>query len=72
MVASQSALFNLTGDGLRRLEAVLLALIVFLIASVFICLAYPLVGLFILCGVFAVFLGFFVFIVAGMVYVKRK
>jgi predicted membrane channel-forming protein YqfA (hemolysin III family) len=57
---------------LRRSEAALLVLVVFLIAWVLICLAHPLVGLFILCGVFVVFLGFFIFIVAGIVYMKRK
>jgi hypothetical protein len=57
---------------MRRSEAVLLALVVFLIAWVLICLAHPLVGLFILCGVFAVFFGFFVFIVVGIVFMKLK
>jgi hypothetical protein len=57
---------------MRRSEAALIAITVFLVAWVLICLAYPLVGLFILCGVFAVFLGFFIFVVAGMVYLKRK
>jgi len=57
---------------LRRSEAALLALIVFFIAWVLISLAHPLVGLFILSAVFAVFLGFFIFIIAGMVYVRHK
>jgi membrane associated rhomboid family serine protease len=58
--------------GLRRSEIALLVLIAFLVAWVLICLAQPLVGLFILVGIFAVFLGFFVFVVAGVVYLKRK
>lgn len=57
---------------MRRSEAALLILIVFFIAWILICMAHPLVGLVILCGVFAVFLGFFTFIVAGLVYLKRK
>jgi predicted membrane channel-forming protein YqfA (hemolysin III family) len=57
---------------MRRSEAALMAIIVFLIAWVLICLAHPLVGLFILVGVFAIFLGFFIFVVAGVVYLKRK
>jgi len=57
---------------LRRSEAALLAIVAFIIAWVLICLAHPLAGLYILCAVFAVFLGFFVFIVAGIVYMRRK
>ena len=57
---------------MRRSEAALLILIVFFIAWILISMAHPFVGLVILCGVFAVFLGFFIFIVAGLVYLKRK
>ena len=57
---------------MRRSEAALLILIVFFIAWLLVCMAHPFAGLVILCGVFVVFLGFLIFIVAGLVYLKRR
>ncbi len=57
---------------MRRYEAALLVLIVLLIAWVLISVTEPLAGLFILTAMFLVFLGFFIFMVAGIVYLKRK
>lgn len=56
---------------MRRSEAILLALIVFFIVWVFTCIAHPFVGLVILCAAFAIFLGFFFFVLIALWYQKR-
>jgi len=57
---------------MKHPEAILLFLIAFFIVWVFTCIAHPFVGLMILWVVFAMFLGFFFFVLVALWYAKSK
>jgi len=57
---------------MKRLETIFLFLIAFFIVWVFTCFAHPFVGLILLSAAFAVFLGFFFFMLVALWYAKSK